>query len=94
MSVPDFTPAGEPANPFGTMTDFVAKLLSEGQPEIYRQVIQEVDRHMLGEVMRHCRGNQLQAAARLGISRMTLRSKLRSLGMLNKRPETSDQTAQ
>ncbi|MBS0205364.1 MAG: Fis family transcriptional regulator [Planctomycetes bacterium] len=92
MSAPEFTPVGEPANAFGTLTDFVARLLTEGQPEIYRQVIQEVDRHMLGEVMRHCRGNQLQAAARLGISRMTLRSKLRALGMIHKRAETSDQS--
>ncbi len=76
------TPAGEPEFPFVTVVEYVNALLAEGKPEIYRIVIHEVDRHVLHEVMRHCRGNQLQAAERLGISRMTLRSKLRSLGMM------------
>jgi len=33
-------------------------------------------------VMRHFRGNQARAAEKLGISRVTLRSRLRQLGML------------
>lgn len=62
--------------------DHVSKLLSAGEPDIYRQVIQEVDRHILRKVMRYCHENQFRAAQRLGISRMTLRSKLRALGIL------------
>jgi two-component system nitrogen regulation response regulator GlnG len=75
----------DPEFPFERLIEYVGKLLTEGKPDIYRQVILEVDRHMLHEVMKHCRGNQLQAAERLGISRMTLRSKLRALGMLQER---------
>lgn len=75
----------DPDFPFEKLIGYVGKLLAEGKPDIYRQVILEVDRHVLHEVMKHCRGNQLQAAERLGISRMTLRSKLRALGMLQER---------
>lgn len=79
---PAAAPPPEPEYPFVRFTEYVVKLLSEDRPDIYRHVIHEVDRHLLHEVMRHCRNNQLQAAEKLGISRMTLRSKLRSLGMM------------
>jgi len=91
MSIPAeqgaIPPEKEPGYQFARLSDYVVELLEEGRPEIYRHVIHEVDRHMLREVMKHCRGNQLQAADRLGISRMTLRSKLRSLGMLQERSQ-------
>lgn len=91
MTIPADTEAvpspGDPEFPFVKLVEYVDKLLADGQSDIYRHVIHEVDRHMLHEVMTHCRNNQLQAAERLGISRMTLRSKLRSLGMLSTRSE-------
>ena len=58
----------------------VAKLLADGQPDIYRRVIREIDRCILLAVVQHHSGNQLQSASRLGISRMTLRKKLDDLG--------------
>jgi len=85
MSMPEDSgaaPPPEPEYPFTKLMEYVVGLLAEDRPDIYRQVIQEVDRHLLFEVMKHCRNNQLQAAEKLGISRMTLRSKLRSLGMM------------
>ena len=87
VDIPDLPPNAEPTFPFVKLCTRIrpAILLSDSKPEIYRHVIQEVDRHMLHEVMKHFHGNQLQAAERLGISRMTLRSKLRTLGMIQDR---------
>lgn len=48
---------------------------------------------ILEETMRHCDGNQMQAAERLGISRMTLRNKLRSLGLLAEKIEGNNATS-
>jgi two-component system nitrogen regulation response regulator GlnG len=59
----------------------VARLLAEGQTNIYHQVSATIDRIVLREVLRHVGGRQQQAAELLGISRMTLRSKLRALGI-------------
>lgn len=75
-------PAGADGFRFDKLQEFVRSMLADGKSDVYRSVIQEIDRHVLFETMKHFRGNQLQAAERLGISRMTLRAKLRSLGML------------
>ncbi|MFO1041139.1 MAG: sigma 54-interacting transcriptional regulator [Planctomycetaceae bacterium] len=74
---------------FDKLQEFVRTMLAEGKCDVYRNVIQEIDRHVLFETMKHFRGNQLQAAERLGISRMTLRAKLRSLGMLPTRSKNA-----
>lgn len=58
-------------------------MLQSGQSDIYRRVVQHVDRAILRAVMRHVDGNQTQASERLGISRTTLRSKLRAAGLAN-----------
>jgi len=51
-------------------------------PDLYRFLSSEFDRIILKEVMQHFGGNQFQAAERLGISRVTLRAKLRQIGLL------------
>jgi two-component system nitrogen regulation response regulator GlnG len=58
-----------------------SSLLWAGEPDIYRRVCLEVDRAVVNTVLRHVKGNQVQASELLGISRTTLRAKLRALGM-------------
>jgi two-component system nitrogen regulation response regulator GlnG len=65
-------------------------LLRAGGPDIYRRVSTEVDRVILERVLRHVHGNQVQASELLGISRTTLRAKLRTLGMAAERQPLGD----
>ena len=48
---------------------------------MYRQVCVAVDRLVIEAALRYAKGNQVQASELLGISRTTLRSKMKSLGM-------------
>jgi len=56
--------------------ELIRSLLSSGATEIYRRVIQLVDRAVLEETLQHVDGNQVQASELLGISRTTLRAKI------------------
>ena len=47
----------------------------------YEEVLSHVERPLLKEVMFRTSGNQLRAAAMLGINRNTLRKKLRERGI-------------
>jgi two-component system nitrogen regulation response regulator GlnG len=58
-----------------------AGLLQAGETDLYRRLSLEMDRTVLDVVLRHVKGNQVQASDLLGISRTTLRAKLRALGM-------------
>lgn len=61
--------------------ELVADLLRAGESDIYQKVNAAVDRVVLETVLRQVKGNQVQASEVLGISRTTLRAKLRSLGL-------------
>jgi two-component system, NtrC family, response regulator len=76
---------GGPPESVDELTRFVEQLLAAGESDIYHKVSQAVDRIVLEEVLRHVNGHQQQAAELLGISRMTLRSKLRALGLTAER---------
>ena len=60
-------------------------LLADESTNVYREVGNKVDRIVLEMVMKYADGNQQLAAEYLGISRMTLRTKLRALGLLSER---------
>lgn len=77
-------PARRRESPGGfDLADITRQWLSAGHGDLYRRLSGSVDRVILEEVMRHFQGNQAQAAERLGISRVTLRSKLRQIGLLD-----------
>lgn len=48
---------------------------------LYDRVLQEIERPLLAITLDECRGNQLRAAALLGLNRNTLRKKIRELGL-------------
>ncbi len=56
-------------------------LLEAGQSDIYRRLCLEVDRVILDIALQQTRGNQVLASQLLGMSRNTLRAKLRTLGL-------------
>ena len=64
----------------------ITNMLRAGEPDIYRRICTEVDRVVLEIVLRHVNGNQVQASDLLGISRNTLRAKLRALSSLPELP--------
>ncbi len=65
----------------GDWRDFVRCKIAEGTNSLYTQTLQRMEQHLLSEVLDHTRGNKLQAAKILGMTRGTLRSKLNSLGI-------------
>jgi two-component system nitrogen regulation response regulator GlnG len=60
---------------------FILQRLEEGGTTISAEAHQHLDRLLLRLALRHTRGNQVQAARVLGISRQTLRAKTRELGL-------------
>jgi nitrogen regulation protein NR(I) len=61
--------------------ELVVRMLQNGENDIYRKVCLAMDRVVLEAVLRHVKGSQVQASELLGISRTTLRAKLRALGV-------------
>jgi DNA-binding protein Fis len=55
--------------------------LTNDQTDLYRRALEQFDRVILRRALERCEGNLTRAAALLGLSRVTLRSKLRALGL-------------
>jgi len=61
---------------YGLVTRFLAENKSKSIDGLYDMILSEVEPPLLQAVMEKRRGNQLQAAKMLGISRGTIRKKL------------------
>ena len=64
------------------ISDYLALLENHDTTNLYRQVVDEVERPLLEVIMKHTRGNQSKAAMCLGLNRATLRTKLKRHGLL------------
>jgi two-component system nitrogen regulation response regulator GlnG len=60
---------------------FLHQPMEAGSTEIYQEAHQHLDRLLLPEVLAATDGNKLQAARLLGITRKTLRLRLRAMGL-------------
>jgi two-component system nitrogen regulation response regulator GlnG len=60
---------------------FLAERLQAGSSDLYAEALGLMERRLLTAVLRHTGGNQLQAAKILGITRGSLRNKIRTLGI-------------
>jgi len=69
---------------------FVRERISAGSQTIYDESLKRMEGEVLVRVLRHTNGNQLQAAKILGITRGSLRSKIRNLGITIHREIGSD----
>ena len=61
-----------------SLNEYFHHLDGEAPDDIYRMVIDNVEKSLLENVMQRTEGNQTQAADMLGINRTTLRSKLKA----------------
>jgi two-component system nitrogen regulation response regulator GlnG len=61
--------------------NFVASHIAAGSENLYAETLERMERELLVRVLRHTDGNQLQAARILGITRGSLRNKIRTLGI-------------
>ena len=55
--------------------------MAGGETDLYRRALESFDRLLFRRAMEYAEGHQARAAEILGLSRVTVRSKLRSLGM-------------
>jgi two-component system nitrogen regulation response regulator GlnG len=60
---------------------FLTERLRAGSEDLYREAVERLERVLLPLVLRHTGGNQLRAARILGITRGSLRQKLRERGI-------------
>lgn len=67
---------------FETLSEsFITKRIAEGSNRLHAEAIASTEHKLISQVLKHTGGNQLKASEILGISRVTLRSKLKSLGI-------------
>ncbi|MEE9303100.1 MAG: helix-turn-helix domain-containing protein [Thiotrichaceae bacterium] len=63
-------------------SDYLISLGDQDPTNLYRQIIDEVEKPLLEVIMERTHGNQSRAAICLGINRATLRSKLKRHGLM------------
>lgn len=65
--------------PASDLRPFIDQCLRRGSEDMYAACVEMMERYLLTRVLRHAQGNQSQAARMLGITRGSLRNKMRAL---------------
>lgn len=66
----------------GAVENYFSKLSGEDPCDLYKLVLQQVEAPLFKTVMKYVKGNQSKAAEFLGLSRGTVRKKLKEHSML------------
>lgn len=78
-------PSGRRVEAPAPLAALVTQVLDEAavapEPAAREEMLRIVDRELLGQAMQRTQGNLAQAARLLGVSRITLRERLRQLGL-------------
>jgi DNA-binding NtrC family response regulator len=77
----DVGPSPIPDADWHSLQQNVESWIASGETDVYRRTREQVDRLLILRAMQATGGNQLRVAEILGLSRVTLRSKLRSMGL-------------
>lgn len=70
---------------------FIQERIRAGSQDLYGEMLAHMERQLLTAVLTHTGGNQVQAARILGITRGSLRTKIRSLGINIEKAVWSDE---
>jgi two-component system nitrogen regulation response regulator GlnG len=92
LLLPEFLPPGlapgagstEPGREDDARIDLdavIREATAEASGQVYDRVMQTVEKYLLTQILRQVRGHQANASELLGITRTTLRNKLRELGI-------------
>jgi two-component system nitrogen regulation response regulator GlnG len=72
---------GSNAPPASDLNGLIESLLQSGGGNLHARAVEVLERALLARVLKHTQGHQTQASELLGMSRNTLRQKMRSLGL-------------
>jgi two-component system nitrogen regulation response regulator GlnG len=95
--LPDFlpplstAPGPEPAPAEASLEQFIDEQIQAGTENLHEESVRRLERLLLTRVLQRTGGNQVQAAKMLGITRGSLRTKIRDLGIRIDRSITSDE---
>ncbi len=76
---PDLETEPVPTVDQGALAEFVNAAIACGETDVYRRALEHFDRLLISSALHHTNGQQNRAAEILGLSRATLRTKLRHM---------------
>jgi DNA-binding NtrC family response regulator len=68
--------------------EFQDELFDKKNAELYKSIVERIERTVIARALERVEGNQLKAARVLGINRNTIRSKIKKLGIDAKKWKT------
>lgn len=72
---------GEENTPLAAWERFIDERIRAGSTDLYEEALELMERTLMTRVLNHCGGNQTQASKLLGITRGSLRHKIRALNI-------------